>query len=800
MQGISCAFVFLSQVIGAGLPRQAADRIHFYENCGQWPIEIRYGMWLDGGWVGVKSEGVVMHLVDPENSAAHARVEFGFEGSSPEVVVEGIDQEPGVHHAYLGNDPTKWITNVRTFEHVRLSGVYQGIDLVLREQDGRLKYDVHLSPGADLDRFAVIVEGTNGLEIDDHGDLVIETPLRTMRQPLPVSWEDEGGSRRPVDVRYRLLGEGRFAFEALDRDPSLQMVIDPELLWSTYWGGSGGILEEAVDVDIDANGDVTVVGKVEYFHSFMTPETFQSPYEGTDDIYVAKFDLATGRVVYSARIGSSTADEGGGVSVDAAGRATVVGWERQGGGNFPTTPGAFDTVKHTTGDAAVVFRLSPDGGELEYGTYLESTLGSQATAVATASTGAAIVTGIAFSNDFPTTPGAFNTTGGSGPYGFVARLDPTGSFLEWSTFLAALASSTELDLEIDTAETAYIGGTGGLSFPVTPGAFQTQWKGKAEGFVTALAPDGASLTWSTFLGGSGSDYVWDLALMPSGDVITTGWTESDDFPVTAGAFQTIHAGGFPYSDVFVARLDATGSSLEYATFLGGDVPDKGIGVDADASGIVTVVGFGGGTFPATPGAFATTPKSSDAIVSRLHPHGSHLLYSTFLGGVFSVDGAAAVSSAPNGVLTVVGSTAGGGFPTTPNAMFPQFIGGQYDSFITTFYPYLQGIKITGTSVPACLGPLQLNATAMPIAGQPFSVYCSQAPPDADGVLLVRQPGQQLQVLQVQSDSDGFAETSLGSLPSTPGAVLRCRYRFRNPAGCAGAGTISMSNILIVTTQ
>jgi len=768
--------------------------VHWYENRGQWERAIRYGMSIGGAWVGVTDGGIVLQLPDPEDGATSHRVTLHFEGASPSLAVEGRIREPGVHHAYLGNDPERWIRNVHSFHRVALTSLYPGIDLVLKEDGGHLKYDVHVAPHADLEQLVLRMEGGSDLAIEEDGGLVMDTPAGMLRHASARSWEVADEEPVPVEVRYRRIDDSRFGFEARDHDPSRPLVIDPELLWSTYWGGVGtanSIGDKANDVAVDALGNVTVVGTVEGIGSLMTPGAFQSP-SVLDDIFVAKFRQSTGRLIYSARIGSSSMDDGKAVAVDDQGRATVVGWSGQGADDFPTTPGAFDPVTTGFRDAGVVFRLSPLGDELEYSTFLESTNGVNVVSVDLADSGAAIVTGAAFSNDYPTTPGAFNTIGSSGEAGFVTRLDPTGSFLEWSTFLPIARTA---DLQVDAQEDVYVTGIAGLGYSVTAGAFQTQVNGSTEGFVTKMAADGASLIWSTYLGGEDVDFPLGLVALSTGDVIVVGTTESKGFPVTRGAFQETHGGSM---DAFITRFDSTGFNLVYSTFLGGTADALGVGVDADASGVVTLAGRSGFDFPTTPGAFDTDPVLSDAFLTRLLPDGSGLLYSTFLGGN-SQETANSVATSPAGVLTVVGRTASGDYPTTQNAVSPHFIGGQEDAFITTFIPLLQGVSLVGRSRPSCLGPLQLNATTMPVAGQPFGVYCSQAPPNAKGVLVVRDDAGRT-VYPVVSDPAGFVETPLGSLPSTPGAVLWCRFLFRNPPTCPGAGPFSSSNSLRIETQ
>jgi hypothetical protein len=140
------------------------------------------------------------------------------------------------------------------------------------------------------------------------------------------------------------------------------------------------------------------------------------------------------------------------------------------------------------------------------------------------------------------------------------------------------------------------------------------------------------------------------------------------------------------------------------------------------------------------------------------------------------------------------------YPTTLNAVFPNPIGGQTDGFITTFELLLQGVKLVGESQPSCLGSVTANAATMPLAGQPFGLYCTQAPPNADGYLITFTGEFMPSITLVKAGPQGFLETDLGTLPSTPGKVRRYRYAFRNTPTCPGQGAFSFSNQVVVQVQ
>ena len=773
----------------------ALSTVHWMENRGQWPPDFEYVGTLGGAAIGVKRGSLIVQPRGPDGSWSGTSVALHFEGSSSDVRVEALDPEPGLHHFYLGNDPDRWVKNVRSFSRVRLAGLYEGIDLVLREERGMLEYDLLLSSGAGLSAVVVRCEGIESLVFDELEGLTIETEHGPLRHPLGRSWQlEEDGTRTELLVRTRRIDDRRFGFECPERDPALTLVIDPGLVWSTLWPGD--TTQQGV---VDAQGNLTVVGIVDGPFFLQTEPSFQAP-GANKDVFVARFRHADGQLVYSSRFGSSSRDEGNSIAVDAAGRSTVVGWAQGLGQDFPTTPGAFDPIK-TSGISAFVLRLSPLGDDLEYSTYLEGTSDiTMATAVAVTASGSAVVTGNTRSSSYPTTPGAFATVKSYTDDVFVTRLDPTGSSLEWSTFVGGNGGDFGLDIALDPQETVFVAGRlDGGTFPTTPGAFQPSPSPLSNAFVSRLAPDGSDLLWSTHLGGESFDAAFALALVPDGDVIVAGTTNSYQFPTTPGAFRTTKGTG---DHMYVTRLDASGSRLVHSTFLGAGYAS---GVAVDRSGVVAVTGLGGNNFPTTPGAFSTTGGSPPPIVTVLDPGLSRLFYSTYLSpgpGGYS----AGLTTGPTGRITALG-LAYGPFPTTPDALFPEY-NASITCYITTLDPYLSGVRSVGTSAPSCLGPVIANATEMPTSGGSFGLYCSQAPPSARGYLTVQPVGPSGEPLSgglawlrpVRSDPDGYLETSLGNLPLSKGLRFRSRFVFLNPPACTTGQLFSWSNTLEIEVQ
>jgi hypothetical protein len=229
-------------------------------------------------------------------------------------------------------------------------------------------------------------------------------------------------------------------------------------------------------------------------------------------------------------------------------------------------------------------------------------------------------------------------------------------------------------------DNAYVtGATSSADFPTTPGAFDITLGGPSDVFVTKLNASGSALIYSTFLGGTGLDRGIDIAVDGRGRAYVTGETSSADFPTTPGAFDITLGGP---SDVFVTKLNASGSALVYSTFLGGSDSDAGLGIAVGTRDRAYVTGeTRSADFPTTPGAFdRTLGGSNDAFVTKLKASGSALVYSTFLGGS-NLDLGFGIAVDGEGRAYVTGITASPTYPTTPGAFDTTFNGGE-DAFVT----------------------------------------------------------------------------------------------------------------------
>jgi hypothetical protein len=379
-------------------------------------------------------------------------------------------------------------------------------------------------------------------------------------------------------------------------------------------------------------------------------------------------------LVYSTYLGGSGTDVAYGIAVDSAGHAYVTGYTSS--ANFPTES-AFQGTSAGNYDAFVT-KLSPTGSALVYSTYLGGNGIDIAKGIVVDSAGNAYVTGYTGSNNFPT-KNPFQRARAGYYDAFVTKLSPTGSALVYSTYLGGSGGDFANGIVVDSAGNAYVTGqTSSTNFP-TKNPFQGASTGGSDAFVTKLSPTGSTLVYSTYLGGSGTDFANGIAVDSARNAYITGYTHSTNFP-TKNPFQGVYPGG--YYTAFVTKLSPTGSTLVYSTYLGGSYADVAYGIAVDSVGNAYVTGStGSGNFPTKNPFQGVSAGNFDAFVTKLSPTGNALVYSTYLGGGFP-DFAYGIALDSSRNAYVTGYTKSTNFPTN----HPLQPAHAFDAFVTTLSP------------------------------------------------------------------------------------------------------------------
>ena len=552
---------------------------------------------------------------------------------------------------------------------------------------------------------------------------------------------------KSIDAYYVLKSDGEVTFEIAPYDRTRPLIIDPVLSYSTYLGGSD--MDYANAIAVDPSGNAYVTGYTASIDFPLVKPVQSSPGGGTCtdgvdtiacfDAFVTKLNPAGTALVYSTYLGGSNEDYATGIALDASGDAYVTGYTNS--TDFPVKNAL--QAENAGGYDAFVAELSADGASLIYSTYWGGSSDDIGTGVAVDSSGNAYISGYTASPEFPVTPGALQANYGGGDHdGFVVKFNSGGAELGYSTFLGGSADDYAYGVAVDSAGDAYVtGATNSANFP-TLNAFQPNYAGGLcavapntfpcyDAFVAKLNPAGSALIYSTYLGGTGSDYGYAIALDGSSNAYMTGYTTSTNFPTTAGAFQQVFGGSY---DTFVTKLDGAGSALVYSTYLGGPGTQVGYDVAVDSSGHAFVTGYNyGGGFPTVSPTQAKNAGFYDAFVSMLNASGSSLVFSTYLGGSLDEVGRG-ISLDPSGNAYVTGGTFSLDFPITSGSYQPTYGGGPYDAFVTKFSltpgPFValspssynfgnQAVGTTSSAAPITLtntGNATLNITSVTIAG------------------------------------------------------------------------------------
>jgi hypothetical protein len=665
MRGVSVVVCLGSLAVGASAPAApSAGRFvpgrGFERNDGQLAAPVRYA--ADG-------EGYRLFLTEHEVVFAlpgGARVAQRLVGAAPGRT-EG-EHERGRSH-YLRGPRSAWRVDVPRYARVVSRGVYPGIDRVFHADRPRLEYDFVVAPGADPGRIGLAFEGSVPRLASD-GSLVLETAAGTLREPAPIAYQERAdGAREPVEVAFRMDGQV-VRLEPGDYDRTRALVIDPVIEYSTYLGGSDW--DETAGVATDAAGNAYVVGG-----TCSTDFPVQGPVllaTGGCDAFVAKFDPAGG-LVYSTYLGGTSYDEAAAIAVDASGQAYVTGLTFS--ADFPTQGGA-QPVYGGGGDAYMTV-LDPSGSAIVSSTFLGGSRRDAGWTIAVDGLGLAHVAGQTESTNFPTARALQRRSGGQLD-AFVTKTD--GGRLWYSTYLGGSGNEAADGIAVDRAGRAWVaGGTLSPNFPVTPSPYQVASAGGLDAYVTAIDA-GGRLAYSSYLGGSGDEAASTLALDAQGRAVIVGVTRSQDFP-TASAVQGRNAGG---ADAFVTRLDASGTGLDFSTYLGGTATDAAYGVGVAPSGTISVAGTTmSADFPTLSPLQAFGGGGSDAFATLLDASGTGFKHSTFLGGSKD-DIGRGLAVGPSDEAYVIGYTHSGDFPVHRAFQPVHANPGQADTFITRIVP------------------------------------------------------------------------------------------------------------------
>lgn len=674
----------------------------------------------------LRNSGAVLSLVSRTHSGSGnsggrvQTLQMRFAGANPKVAPSGEDRLPGKSNYFIGNDPTKWRTGVPHFAHVRYENIYPGINLVFYGNDGRLEYDFQVAPGADPAQAELEFSGSKRLELKD-GSLVIRGEGGSIRLESPTVYQEIEGRRQPVEGAFVLRADNRVGFAIGTYDHSRELIIDPILNFSSYFGGSGD--EHNTFVAVDGSLNIYLAGSTTSPDLPVTSGALQGTLAGAQNVYVAKIQPPLGSVaavlLNLTYLGGTGTDYPVGIKVDGEGNPYLAGTTTS--GDFPTSATtAYQATPASSGTHVFVTKLKFDFSQLLYSSYLSGN-------------GTDIASGM--------------------------TIDPAGNLYLTGTTTSVETSTSDQFPASNLPET--------LPFQSTPRATA----GTAQFFVTKVnttAPKVASIPYSTYFGGG----TFNGTLVATGGGIavdsnlnvyftgTTNFTYSGctgcsvtDFPIlnayqpcldsppaaTVVNPQTCDVSSNPtLPDAFVAKLNPNASGqaqqLVWSTYLGGNQTDSGLGVAVDSGATnVYVVGTTNSpqflnsglvksfasyqacldNSPPTPASGSIScvslAGSNDAYVARVSNPTTGttnvaLNYFSYLGGQNDEEGRAITVDSNSGAL-ITGSTrspftgvnTAGTFPLNPS---PSSIQSQLNGTQNAFIARINTGAVTGQTTTA----------------------------------------------------------------------------------------------------
>jgi hypothetical protein len=657
-----------AQDVREGQATYGALPLVFEANVGQWSSDVHYLARADAYDAYFTDKGMMLDvpLADDQRQAVQV--------SLVDVRTSYIMGEASLtSRSHYIHDDT--VHDVEHYGAVRYADVYAGVDARFYGNQAQLQYDFILQPHADVNQIALHIAGADA-SLTDEGDMSLAlADGRTLTMQAPYSYQVIDDVLHEVESAFVLDG-AMVRFAVGDYDTDYTLTIDP-LVYSTYVGGNN--LDESYAVAVDATGSAYIAGYT-YGNFPTTAGVYDGSYAGNVDAFVTKLNPAGTTLVYSTYIGGSGIDIARDLTIDASGAVYITGETTS--SNYPRR-NAYDNF-YGGGYDVFVTKLNPAGDDLVYSTYLGASNNERGLSIAVDASGSAYVTGVAQFGGFPTTLGAYDRTynGGNSDV-FVTKFTPDGTALAYSTYIGGASDVEEgFGIAVDASGSAYITGyTESNDFPTTAGAYDTTYNGgnfQGDAFVSKLNPAGDDLVYSTYLGGNRDDFGMGIAVDSTGAMYITGYTDSSNYPTTAGVLRTSFGGGF--ADSFVSKLSADGSSLAYSTFLGGSETDRAYDIAINPYGEAHVVGYTlSGDFPVTSGAYDTIYAGvQDVFLARFSAMGDSLVYGSFVGGT-DIDYGYGIALDPLGVAYLTGETRGF-FPTSPIAYDTTF-NGIRDAFV-----------------------------------------------------------------------------------------------------------------------
>ncbi len=695
--------------------------LHFKENKNQWHSNILYAAELKGAVVFIERTGITYLLFDrddmekthpamgPVNVHAHL-YKVKFEGAQTPSQVDAFDKTETYYNYFIGNDPSKWASNVHGFGEVYCHDIYPGIDIKYYFSNGLMKYDFIVNAGADVSKIKLSYEGADALQMKNN-NLFVKTSVGDVVEMAPVSWTMKSNEKQFVKSSY-ILDNNTLKFK-IDTYPNNQsLVIDPTLIFSTYTGSTADNFGYTCTYDNDGNMYLGGYVNGPFGLYPTTPGAFQLTFGGGTntsgiqfpcDMGISKISTNGSTLIYSTYLGGSDNETPHSLVVNSLNELVIYG--RTYSSNFPTTANAYDnsyngggditiTIMNVTGTALTgstfIGGSGDDGVNINaqefVGGSLKSNYGDDARGEVICDANNNIyIASCTSSSNFPTSNGAVQVSLGGAQDGCALKLNATAGNLIYSTYLGGTADDACYSLDLRSNNAIYIsGGTSSSNFPIGTGGLNNTYQGGTmDGFLIQLNPNGSAIVSGTYIGTNQEDQSYFVKLDLSENVYIVGQTKGN-YPIINAAYSN------PNSGQFITKFNPNLSNIIYSTLFGNGSNNTNISPTAflvDTCENVYVCGWGGNLgfgswpfnqnglsgMPITPDAFKSTSNGNDFYIIVLKKDAAALLYGSYFGGdnaLEHVDGGTSRFDKSGIIYEAICAGCGGNSstPTTPGVV------------------------------------------------------------------------------------------------------------------------------------
>jgi PKD repeat protein len=604
------------------------NAISFIENGGQWPDHVLYKTDLDAGSIWLDESGILyqfkdyssaeeVHLgnyLDGEPSMKEHLLYAKFIGSNPEPETESKDPTREYYNYYIGNDPSKWASDIHGYGSVAYKEIYQGIDLLIFEKNVDLKYEFHVSINADPNEIAIEYHGHKNITLLNNGNLRLETSLGELVEQKPYTYQIINGQEIEVECNFKLLGSV-LTYDIGDYDINSALIIDPTLMFATYCGSVTDNFGMTATYGYD--GTAYSAGVV-YGNAYPTPDplaydtnsTFLVPNNlayGITDVFISKYSSDGTDMIWTTFLGgggdTTGTETAHSLICDSLNNLYVYGATSS--IDFPVTPGAFQS-SHAGGTSNSNFYYN--------GIYFTDQ-GSDIYIAKISADGTSLL--------------GSTYVGGSGNdglnYNFTAGIYNT--ITSYDSLTTNYGDQFRGELKLDAFNNVLVvSQTRSLDFPVL-NPFQGSLGGQQDAVIFKLSSDFTSLISSSYFGGTNNDAGHSISLNSLNEIVISGGTSSNNIPGTTGGLAPSFQGG--KADGYIAKISSDGSSLLQTTYIGTPANDQCYFTDVDFNDNVVVFGNTNGAPLITPGVYSN--PGSGQFIQSLDPGLSSINYATVFG-------------------------------------------------------------------------------------------------------------------------------------------------------------------------